>query len=44
VVQELADKDDFAQKVYQSYSNFLQGCREWSKLSEIPYLRARDGV
>jgi TRAP-type mannitol/chloroaromatic compound transport system substrate-binding protein len=44
VVQELADKDDFTKRVYQSYSAFLQGCREWGKLSEIPYLRARDGI
>ena len=44
VVQELADQDDFSKRVYQSYSTFLQGCRDWGKLSEIPYLRARDGI
>ena len=44
VVKELADKDDFAKRVYTSYSAFLQGCREWGRLSDIAYLRARDGI
>jgi TRAP-type mannitol/chloroaromatic compound transport system substrate-binding protein len=44
VVQELANQDEFSQRVYQSYTAFLQGSREWGRLSDIAYLGARDGI
>ncbi len=43
VVQELADKDEFTKRVFDSYSAFLQGSREWGRLSDRAYLHARDG-
>ncbi len=43
VVKELADKDAFTQRVFESYSAFLQGSREWGGLSDMAYLHARDG-
>lgn len=42
VVQELANKDEFTKRVYASYREFLQGCREWSDISTTSYLNARD--
>jgi TRAP-type mannitol/chloroaromatic compound transport system substrate-binding protein len=44
VVQELADKDEFSQRVYASYHAFLQGSRAWGKHADIAYLHARDGT
>jgi TRAP-type mannitol/chloroaromatic compound transport system substrate-binding protein len=43
VVKELAAKDEFSKRVFDSYSSFLQGSREWGGLSDLAYLRARDG-
>ncbi len=42
VVAELAAKDDFSNRVYQSYNGFLQSARKWTELSERSYLNARD--
>ncbi|MBL3619338.1 MAG: TRAP transporter substrate-binding protein DctP [gamma proteobacterium endosymbiont of Lamellibrachia anaximandri] len=42
VVQELAGKDDFTKRVYDAYSAFLKGSREWGALSDMAYLDARD--
>jgi TRAP-type mannitol/chloroaromatic compound transport system substrate-binding protein len=42
VVEELAAKDDFAKKVYDSYMAFLKGSREWGAISDFAYLQARD--
>jgi TRAP-type mannitol/chloroaromatic compound transport system substrate-binding protein len=44
VVQELAAKDAFAKKVYDSYMGFLKGSREWGSISDFSYLQARDRV
>jgi len=43
VVAEIAQKDDFSKKVFASYEKFLRQAREYSALSELTYLRARDG-
>jgi len=42
VVAEIADKDDFSQRTYASYQKFLSQSREWSAISELTYLQARD--
>jgi TRAP-type mannitol/chloroaromatic compound transport system substrate-binding protein len=42
VVEELAGKDDFARKVYDSYMNFLDGSRKWGAIADFAYLQARD--
>ncbi|HEC15029.1 MAG TPA: TRAP transporter substrate-binding protein [Sedimenticola sp.] len=42
VVAELADKDAFAKKVYDSYSKFYRRAKRWSDISELAYLQARD--
>lgn len=42
VVSEIAQKDEFSQKVFASYQKFLQQSREWSGISELAYLRARE--
>jgi TRAP-type mannitol/chloroaromatic compound transport system substrate-binding protein len=42
VVEELAGKDAFAKKVYDSYMSFLKGSREWGSISDFTYLKARD--
>jgi TRAP-type mannitol/chloroaromatic compound transport system substrate-binding protein len=42
VVAEIAQKDDFSQKVYASYEKFLKQAKEWSGISELTYLQARD--
>ncbi len=42
VVSELAEKDAFSRKVYDSYRKFLQQAKAWSAISELAYLRARD--
>jgi len=41
VVQEVADKDAFSKKVYESYSNFQKQVMRWSDVSEYAYMRAR---
>ncbi len=42
VVAEIAQKDEFSQKVYASYEKFLNQAKEWSGISELTYLLARD--
>jgi len=42
VVAEIAQKDELSQKVFASYQKFLSQAREWTRISEISYLRARD--
>lgn len=42
VVGEIAHKDAFSKKVYDSYEKFLQQSREYSGVSELAYLLARD--
>jgi TRAP-type mannitol/chloroaromatic compound transport system substrate-binding protein len=42
VVAEIAQKDEFSSKVYASYQKFLTQAKEWSGISELTYLQARD--
>lgn len=42
VVAEVAQKDEQSRKVYTSYHDFLQQSLEWSRISELAYLKARD--
>ena len=42
VVAEVAQKDAFSQKVYASYHKFLEQSKEWSRISDLTYLQARD--
>ncbi len=42
VVAEIAEKDAFSRKTFASYQKFLKQAREWSAISELTYLRARD--
>ena len=42
VVAEIAEKDDFSRRTYASYQKFLSQSREWSAISELTYLQARD--
>jgi len=42
VVAEVADKDEFSKKVYASYQKFLTQAKEWTRISEVAYLKARD--
>jgi TRAP-type mannitol/chloroaromatic compound transport system substrate-binding protein len=42
VVSEIAQKDELSRKVFASYKKFLQQTKEWSRISELSYLRARD--
>ncbi|MCB2264148.1 MAG: TRAP transporter substrate-binding protein [Candidatus Thiosymbion ectosymbiont of Robbea hypermnestra] len=42
VVSESAQKDAFSRKVVASYRKFLQESKEWSRISELAYLQARD--
>ncbi len=42
VVKEIAQKDEFSKKVYASYEKFLKQAKEWSGISELTYLQARD--
>lgn len=42
VLAEIAQKDEFSSKVYTSYMKFLTQCKEWSGISELGYLQARD--
>ena len=44
VVAEIAQKDDFSKKVYASYEKFLKQAKEWSGISELTYLQARDRI
>lgn len=42
VVAEIAEKDEFSAKVYASYKKFLVQAKDWSGISELTYLQARD--
>jgi len=42
VVSELAEKDAFSRKVYDSYRKFLRQSQAWTNISELAYLQARD--
>jgi len=42
VVAELGEKDAFSRKVYASYRKFLRQAKEWTDISELAYLRARN--
>jgi len=41
VVEELGNKDDFSKKVY---AQFKEGSVQWSGISELAYLQARDQI
>jgi TRAP-type mannitol/chloroaromatic compound transport system substrate-binding protein len=41
VVAELANRDAFSKKVYESYNQFYQRSRSWSDISDLAYLQAR---
>jgi TRAP-type mannitol/chloroaromatic compound transport system substrate-binding protein len=43
VVAEVSGKDEFSKKVYASYQEFLSQAREWTNISELAYLKAREG-
>jgi TRAP-type mannitol/chloroaromatic compound transport system substrate-binding protein len=42
VVEDIAQKDAFSKKVFASHEKFLEQVREWSDISELTYLLARD--
>jgi TRAP-type mannitol/chloroaromatic compound transport system substrate-binding protein len=42
VVAEIAEKDAFARKTFDSYEKFLKQAKAWSGISELTYLQARD--
>ncbi|MBK5929856.1 TRAP transporter substrate-binding protein [Halochromatium salexigens] len=42
VVAEIAEKDAFSRKTFASYQKFLTNARDWSAISDLVYLRARD--
>jgi TRAP-type mannitol/chloroaromatic compound transport system substrate-binding protein len=44
VVAEIANKDDFSKRTYTSYQKFLTQAKEWSAISELAYLQARDQI
>jgi TRAP-type mannitol/chloroaromatic compound transport system substrate-binding protein len=44
VVAELAEKDAFSRRVYNSYSRFREEAMRWSRISELAYLQARKGA
>ncbi|MGD2081670.1 MAG: TRAP transporter substrate-binding protein [Chromatiales bacterium] len=44
VVAELADKDAFSRRVYASYSQFYEQSLKWTRISELAYLKAREGA
>lgn len=41
VLDELAGKDPFARRVYESYRAFRDAVRGWHAVSEVPYYQAR---
>lgn len=41
VVQEVAERDPFSRKVYESYNNFSQRAERWADISEFAYMKAR---
>ena len=42
VVAEVAERDAFSKRVYASYQKFLTQSKEWTRISEVAYLAARD--
>ena len=44
VVAEIAEQDAFSQRVYASYRKFLIQAKEWTRISEVAYLKARDAT
>jgi TRAP-type mannitol/chloroaromatic compound transport system substrate-binding protein len=44
VVAEVAAKDAFTQKVYESYKSFLDEARAYAAISDLSYLKAREAV
>jgi TRAP-type mannitol/chloroaromatic compound transport system substrate-binding protein len=44
VVAEVARQDEFSKRVYASHEKFLEQVRKWSDISELTYLKARNGV
>lgn len=44
VVAELADKDAFSKKVFDSYNGYYQQAKRWSDISELAYLKARHNI
>jgi len=42
VVSEFAEKDGFSRKIYTSFRKFLDQSKDWSNLSELAYLQARN--
>jgi len=42
VVTELGQQDAFSRKVFASYRKFLDQSKEWSRVSELAYLQARE--
>jgi TRAP-type mannitol/chloroaromatic compound transport system substrate-binding protein len=42
VVAELAEKDEFSRRVYDSYRKFYQKVSKWTDISESIYLKARE--
>jgi TRAP-type mannitol/chloroaromatic compound transport system substrate-binding protein len=42
VVAEVAEKDDSSKKAYASYQKFLTQAKDWTAISEVAYLKARD--
>ena len=44
VVAEVAAKDDFSKRVYDSYKSFLDKARRYNAISDLGYLKARDEV
>lgn len=43
VVAEVAEQDALSKKVYDAYSAFLEASRPYTRISELAYLKARDG-
>lgn len=41
VIEEIAKKDDFTQRVYDSYRTYLEGAKRWHRVSEMAYYAAR---
>ncbi len=44
VVEELAAQNKAAGRIYKSYKAFLDASRQWTRISDLAYLEARDGA
>ncbi len=42
VAAEVGNRDAFSKRVYDSYEAFYQASRQWSDISELAYMQARD--